>query len=234
LAIKPNTLVFYVDDSGDEKLNNRRHPIFALGGVACVTEHHIPIGQSWQAMKKATFPQVDGSLHAATHMRRLTDARRRAVLAVTDHQQLGRFGIVITSETIVPLKQVIPFACATLFNRMRGVTLGMNELGLWHPVGGQITAIFEESARLAEHIQAGFTGRTIKIGAFTIPIDGCFMPKSAANPFLEMADFVAYTIGRNVKYQLEHGQKDCTNNFQVLFRDVGRPLANYIWVKRAF
>jgi hypothetical protein len=33
LVIEPNTLVFYVDDSGDEQLGNRNHPIFALAGV---------------------------------------------------------------------------------------------------------------------------------------------------------------------------------------------------------
>ena len=36
------------------------------------------------------------------------------------------------------------------------------------------------------------------------------MFKRIANPFLEMADFVASTIGRNVKHQLVHGPAECT------------------------
>jgi hypothetical protein len=30
LILKSNTLVFYVDESGDEQLNNPQHPIFAF------------------------------------------------------------------------------------------------------------------------------------------------------------------------------------------------------------
>jgi hypothetical protein len=234
LVIQRNTLVFYIDDTGDEQLNNQQHPIFALGGVACVTEHHIPIARAWQIMKTSTFPQVVGPLHAKTHLRdRMTDRRCRAVLAGMAHRQLGRFGAVITSSTIIPLDKVVPVACGTLFNRIANVTDGMIRLGLWQPVGGQIVTVFEASARLAEHIQLGFAGRTIKAGAFTIPIDGCFMPKSVANPFLEMADFVANTIGKNLKHQIKRSPAECTANFRALFRDVGPPLADYIEVRMA-
>jgi Protein of unknown function (DUF3800) len=229
LLIQPNTLVLYIDDTGDERLSNKQYPIFAFGGVACVAEHHDRIAQSWQAMKAAKFPQVSGPLHANTHLRdRLTDTRRRAVLAAVDYKQLARFGTVITSRTIVPLDKVVPVACGALHNRITSVAEGMIKLGLWHPVGGQVVAMFEESARLAKQIEAGFGDRTIRAGAFTIPIEGCFMPKSAANPFLEMADFVANTIGKNIKHQHQHGPSACTENFQALFRDVGPPLADYV------
>jgi hypothetical protein len=36
------------------------------------------------------------------------------------------------------------------------------------------------------------------------------MPKSVVNPFLEMADFVASTIGKNVKYQRKFDPSECT------------------------
>jgi hypothetical protein len=104
LVIQPNTLVFYIDDSGDEQLNNRQHPIFAFGGVACVGEFHIPIARSWQAMKAATFPQVTGPLHAKTHLRdRLPEPKRLAVLSAMAPQHLARFGTILTSSTVAPL-----------------------------------------------------------------------------------------------------------------------------------
>ena len=62
LILKSNTLVFYVDESGDERLNNPQHPIFAFGGVACPSDFHLPIARAWQAMKAEHFPQVDGQL----------------------------------------------------------------------------------------------------------------------------------------------------------------------------
>jgi hypothetical protein len=102
LALAPNTLVFYVDDSGDERLNDRNHPIFAFGGVSCVSEFHIPIAGAWQTMKRSVFPQVTGPLHAATHMRegKLSETKRAAVLQAMMHQQLGRFGTIMTDQTI--------------------------------------------------------------------------------------------------------------------------------------
>jgi hypothetical protein len=98
LIIQPNTLVLYIDEAGDERLNNRTYPIFAFGGVACVTEFHPSIARAWQAMKALTFPQVIGPLHAKTHLRdRLVEPKRLAVLGGMAHQQLGRFGTVITT-----------------------------------------------------------------------------------------------------------------------------------------
>ena len=232
LIIRPNTLVFYIDEAGDERLNNRDHPIFAFGGVASVAEFHVPIAHAWQAMKATTFPQVTGPLHAKTHLRdRLSKPKRRAVLAAMAHQQLGRFGTIITSRTVVPLDQVIQIACGTLANRLAHVAEGLVALGLWK-VPGRVVAVFEHSTRLARHIVQHFPDQ-IRVGEYTIPVEGCFMPKCIANPFLEMADFVAYTLGKNITHQLEHGLEGCTDNFQALFRDVGPPLANYIEITDA-
>lgn len=46
LILKSNKLVFYVDESGDEQLNNPQHPIFAFGGVACPSDFHLPIARA--------------------------------------------------------------------------------------------------------------------------------------------------------------------------------------------
>lgn len=76
-----------------------------------------------------------------------------------------------------------------------------------------------------------FNNLAIDVGGKSFPVSGCFMPKSVANPFLEMADFVVNTIARNVKHQIAHGRVGCTPNFQALFRDVGPPLAEYFEVE---
>ncbi|HKW52376.1 MAG TPA: DUF3800 domain-containing protein [Stellaceae bacterium] len=233
LIIEPNTLVFYIDDTGDERLSHQQHPVFAFGGVAAGTEFHIPIGQAWRAMKAKTFPQVAGPLHAKTHLRdRLTDRRRLAVLKAMDHQQLGRFGTIITAGTVVAPDKIIAVACLTLANRLASVAEGMANLGLWKPPG-RVVAVFEHSARLTEHLQQHLGGLAIKVYGRDTPLEGCFMPKSVADPFLEMADFVASTLGKNVKYQLEQGRQGCTDNFHALFRAVGPPLADYIEVSAA-
>jgi Protein of unknown function (DUF3800) len=229
LILYPKTLAFYIDEAGDERLDNRERPIFAFGGVAAVAEDHPAIARAWKSMKTKTFPQVRGALHAKTHLRdRLSEKKRRAVLAAMEHPQLGRFATVLTSETLVLMDQVVRVACCTLANRLTCVAQGLVNEGAWN-APGRVVAIFEHSSRLAQHIEMQFPDQ-ISVGGCSIQVKGCFMPKSVANPFLEMADFVASIIGKNIIHQQQYGRAQCTPNFQALFRDVGPPLANYLEV----
>jgi hypothetical protein len=56
------------------------------------------------------------------------------------------------------------------------------------------------------------------------------MRNKVANPFLEMADVVATTVGRNARFQLTNGRSACQPMFQSLLRDIGPPLADYFEV----
>jgi hypothetical protein len=231
LLIPPNSLIFYVDDSGDERLGDRKHPLFAFGGVACVSELHLPIAARWKAMKAEVFPQVTGPLHAKTHLRegRLSEGRRAAVIDATAPRELGRFGVLVTNKTAVRMEQIVQVACLSLVKRLNQTAVGIKQLGLWKPTPAtEIILIFEESSRLAADIERYLSSTYFDIDSLNIPLTGCFMPKSVANPFLEMADFVVNTVARNVKYQHSNERKDCTPNFKALFRDVARPLASYM------
>jgi len=53
LVIPVGALVFTVDDSGDEKFNNREHPFLAFGAVAYVCECHTPLAQVWKEFVNA-------------------------------------------------------------------------------------------------------------------------------------------------------------------------------------
>jgi hypothetical protein len=60
------------------------------------------------------------------------------------------------------------------------------------------------------------------------------MPKSIANPFLEMADCIANAVTKNLKYQrAQPNRAECTPTFQALFRDAERQLVSYIEVTAA-
>jgi Protein of unknown function (DUF3800) len=236
IIIPPNCLVCYVDDSGDERLADRKHPIFAFGGVACASEFHINIAAQWKAMKAKVFPQVTGPLHAKRHLRegRLSEARRVAVIDATAPQQLGRFGTLVTNQTAIREEQVVRIACLSLVRRVNQTAKGIKQLGLWNPTASdEIIVIFEASSRLAPDIERHLSGVNCEIDGLAIPVTGCFMPKRVADPFLEMSDFVVNTIGRNVKYQQLNGRHACTPNFQALFRDVVPQLASYMEITSA-
>jgi hypothetical protein len=228
LTVPLNTLVFSIDDMGDERMNHPVHPVFVFGGVVCVAEHRPAISEAWRAMKSRTFPQVRGPLHAKRHLRdRLPEPKRRAVLAAMDHRQLGRFGAVLTSRTVVPMDAVVRVACGMLANRLGHIAAGLVSLGLWGRAPARVLVVFERSPRLERYLPEQFPEH-ITVDGPVVPGDRCFMDKSVADPFLEMADFVANTVGKNIKHQIANGRAGCTKNFQALFRDVGPPLADYM------
>ena len=230
LIIPSGALVFYVDDSGDEKFGNREHPFLAFGGVASTCEFHIPLAETWKQMKASTFPQVRGPLHAKRHLKDRSIRQWQAVQAAMNSPYLGPFGAVLTDTTAVAPEHITLVALRTLANRFADVAGAMLARGLWHPPG-RVFAIFEHSPRLTDHIERAFTGISVTAGPHTVPVEGCFMPKSIANPFLERADCIANAVTKNVKYQRAHSSPlICTPVFQSLFRDVGPPMASYIEV----
>jgi hypothetical protein len=83
----------------------------------------------------------------------------------------------------------------------------------------------------SKHIETAFAGISVAVGTQRVAVEGCFMPKVVANPFLEMADCIANAATKNVKYQRAHAsQFICTPTFQSLFRDAGPSLASYFEV----
>ena len=227
--LQPNTLVLYVDDSGDESIGDRNYPVFAFGGVACVSDYMTNIGDAWKAMKSSVFPQVKTALHAKEHMKetRLKGVRRDSVLSALSNPGLARFGIVFTDKTQVSQDQILLSATAILARRFDEIANGIAARGLWRP-GGDVLIIFEASRRLENAIEGHLGQLSYDFDGRKYPIDKAFMPKFAADPFLEMADFVAYTIGRNVRHQAQHGEMTCTPNFESLFRTVDPALVSYI------
>jgi hypothetical protein len=88
--------------------------------------------------------------------------------------------------------------------------------------------IFEASGRLEKHIEARLGQLSYTLDGKKYPVQGAFMPKFVADPMLEMADFVAYTVGQNVKHQMVHGHEAWTPNFEALFRNVEASLVSYM------
>lgn len=229
LVLQPNSLVFYVDEYGDEKMGDPNNPIFAFAGVACVTESHLEIARTWQEMKAHNFPQIKGALHAKQHFReRISEKKRGAVLNALRHHQLARFATLTTKNTVMPKEQISisRVTCRVLANRFAAIAENMINLALWNPPAPLI-AVFEHSCHLTKQVATHLSGLSLVVGENNIPMEGCFMPKYIANPFLEMADFVASIVGKNIKFQLENGREACTPDFQKTFRDAGPLLASY-------
>jgi Protein of unknown function (DUF3800) len=234
LVIAPNTLIFFVDESGDETLGNPDHPVFAFGGVGCVVEHLQAIRRDWSDMKSSVFPQLKGPFHAKVHVKghRYTDAKRLSLLAAMSHPGLARFGFTLTTDTMVERDKTVEVACRSLTLRFEAIANDMIAKGFWNPPGPALM-IFEHSARLANQIEAYLGEVRYHVDGEAYSFNGGFMPKESADPMLEMADFVAWSIGGNVKYQMERSREVCTPTFDYMFRKAKPAMASYMEAKAA-
>jgi hypothetical protein len=57
------------------------------------------------------------------------------------------------------------------------------------------------------------------------------MPKSANFPDLEVADFIANTIGGHARCHLVEGKKGFGKDFQAIFHSVDRQLASFVGIE---
>jgi hypothetical protein len=66
----------------------------------------------------------------------------------------------------------------------------------------EVKVIFESSQRTEIRIQEAFQELAFFRGSKPIPSECYFMPKSAGEPALEVADFVMHAVGRQARHNL--------------------------------
>ena len=66
LTLGPNTLVFALDDTGNECFKDPNHPVFGIGGCGFLVKDYVRlIDAPWGDMCKTYFPDCNRPLHAA-------------------------------------------------------------------------------------------------------------------------------------------------------------------------
>jgi len=90
-----------------------------------------------------------------------------------------------------------------------------------------VVIIFESSDIANKLIQESFQGFEFWRGSKRIPSESYFMPKSAADPALEVADFVMHAIGRQARHNINQ-RAGFVPDFRAVFQAVDRNLTSYI------
>ena len=84
---------------------------------------------------------------------------------------------------------------------------------------GEIVMLIESSARTKALITQHFSQYAFQINGQTVPLSHYFMTKSANEPGLVVADFIAHTAGATVRAKLQgriknyHERRDATHIF---------------------
>jgi hypothetical protein len=222
LILPPECLVAFVDDTGHEALVPG-HPVYGLGGCA-VMEHDLErvIRQPWREVRRAVTGSPDTPLHASTFSQSASRQDIEAVAEFFCRQPFARLGAIISISTTL-LQELGPVRtiAKTLQNRVV-------EIAQWTRFSN-LKIIFESSDRADPLIKDAFRDFGLEEDGKPISVDCYFMPKSAGEPALEVADFIMHAVGRQARKNL----KQCDGfllDFQAVFHSVDRKLASFIEV----
>jgi hypothetical protein len=94
--------------------------------------------------------------------------------------------------------------------------------------------IFESSDRADKLIEQAFQRLVFHRGSKHIPSECYFMPKSAGEPALEVADFIMHAVGRQARQNLkDRGRKTFLPDFAAVFHAVDRRFVNFLEIESA-
>lgn len=218
LVFPEDCLVVFVDDTGHEALV-KGHPVYGLGGCAVMGSHlDRVICQPWRNVRQCITGSADTQLHASTFAQGATQEQINFVAEFFKTQPFARFGAIISTTTkLIDELGPVPTISKCLQNRIV-------DIFKWTPCK-EIRVIFESSDRADPLIEDAFQGFEISENNNPIPIECYFMPKSAAHPALEVADFVMHAVGRQAR---RNAQKRDLPDFEAVFHSVDKKLVSFM------
>jgi hypothetical protein len=227
LVVPDRCLAVYVDDTGHEALVSG-HPVYGLGGCAALgRDLNRQIWVPWRNLRKHVTGSPDAQLHA--HSFAAIAKQRQDSKAVMEEaaaifrQQFLRFGAIMSIETKAPDElsplQTIKAVLQARINHLVKSTLCR-----------EVKVIFESSERANGLIENAFQDFELHRGRKRIPSECYFMPKAAADPALEVADFVMHAVGRQARHMLGGGH-GYVRDFSAVFHSVDRQFVSFMAVE---
>jgi hypothetical protein len=166
----------------------------------------------------------NGQLHASKFSRKPEDID--VVARFFREQPFWRFAAVITRQTILANE-------LDLLRTMKGVLeQRINDI-VGRTLCKEVSVVFESSHRANRLIESAFESFEFSRGSERIPSECGFMPKSAGEPALEVADFVMHAVGRQMRHCLIK-RDTFLPDFRAVFHAVSPELSSFIEVAGAF
>jgi hypothetical protein len=192
VTVPGSRLMVFVDETGHEKLNDPAYPVFGLAGCVLRADAYFRfVAPAWRRLKLEYFGGEESPLHASS-LGSIPDSAMEALARFFRDEHFSRIGVTVTSKTDLAGLQAYEVVATALLTRL------LDTARYWSETDG-ITFILEQSRRgdrLARRYLANWQyWREIKGERAYLPVARHFMPKKMVEPGLEIADFVANTVG---------------------------------------
>jgi Protein of unknown function (DUF3800) len=227
LELRPNDLLVWFDETGNETLSDTAYPIFGLGGCAVMGDRYIAeIDAPWRELKNRHFGGAETALHAAT----VDLANTEGIAALGDFfrtREFARLATVITSKTRIEPMGTSPYLAISL-----AVVKQIEKLVLSSSFY-RFVFIVESSHRgnplMRAYLSEFWPILDLPNGPDRAPVERCFMPKATCNPGLEIADFVMHAAGRQSFNDLRN-HAAIRKDFQVVFQPTPKRFADFVLI----
>jgi Protein of unknown function (DUF3800) len=223
-----STLMVAIDETGHEAFSDPSYPLFGLGGCAVmVNDYTRLIKAPWLDMKQRYFEFHDGPLHAAGL--RPSGEQVEALGRFFRSFGFSRVCAIATERTLFSEDlEVIPLIGRCLLERIRHIAAN-------YPHASRIALLFERSDRISASVARSMHGYTLQRESAkgiqtTIPIEKFVIPKAAAEPCVEVADFVMHAAGGQARAWLERDGWESRKDFEAVFHCVDKQRVSYLQV----
>jgi hypothetical protein len=194
-----DVLLIFIDETGQENLQDQNFPIFGFAGCMCVARDYANlIDTPWREVQKR-FP-TDIPLHAADL--RPEDTTREQLDALntffTDNA-FGRFAAIISDKAVYQVPVPIFHALAVVtYKRICEVASMMNF--------DEVVMIFEASERTDKLMSSYFSRYDFEINGVKLATQRFRATKTANISGLMVADFIAHSAGSSVHNRIKNGK----------------------------
>lgn len=217
----------FVDETGHEAF--RGSPMFAFAGCACrSSDYDALIAQPWRRLVDEKFGGDARRMHASEFRPSAEQAADLGAFFVAG--RFHRLGAAIRDTSVVSGYETRVGACLdTLFHLTREVLDSISPVFAVH-------FIFEESERLRAAVERHHSPRAIEapLRADRVPANYHWQPKSALEPGLQVADFIAHAVhGQVVMGNQRGGYQQPRKDFESVFSPHSPALNHYLEINSA-
>lgn len=225
LRLTTDTLVFFVDETGDENTSDPNRPVFGFGGCAVMASSlDLDVRAPWRAVRQAVSGSDAVPLHAATLPQGITPEQLDRIGAFFRTGRFARIGVSCSDRTVSPKDtEKVWYVLETLKLRMLDI--------LKYSAAQRVAVIFEANQRLGPAIERHFGVPAITENGREIPVDPCFMPKAIGDPALEVADFIANAVGGHAHHQ-RNNKRGFRLDFKAVFHGQDDRIVSFMHIEK--
>ena len=214
LKLTPDTLVVFIDETGNEDYSDPKNPTFGRGGCAVRGhEYRRMLKQPWRELKRESLGGANKPFHATEFEQSKPTLRQITRINTFLKRPFWRFAAMSDARTKLPENidghRAISLVTMNFIRRLAAT---------YHDIS-TVALVFEASRRGDKLVERDFDLANMNLvneAGQRIEVDGYFMPKRCMEAGIEVADLIAHTAGRQRRHQLA-GKEGAVIDFQKMY-----------------